>query len=77
VKERSAYLAPLRKSDWVVYAKHPFGGPRAVLAYVSRYIHRVAISDRRLVAFRWKDCIEGPGRWKTMTLTRTSSSGAF
>jgi hypothetical protein len=47
-----------------------------VLAYLSRYIRRVAISDRRLVAandggvsFRWKDCIEGPGRWKTMTLT--------
>jgi hypothetical protein len=42
VKERwriKAYLAPLRKSDWVVYAKHPFGGPRAVLAYLSRYIH--------------------------------------
>jgi hypothetical protein len=72
-----AYLAPLRKSDWVVYAKRPFGGPRAVLAYLSRYTHRVAISNRRLVAaddggvsFRWKDYrIEGPDRWKTMTLT--------
>ena len=61
----------------MVYAKRPFGGPKAVLAYLSRYTHRVAISNRRLVAaddggvsFRWKDYrIEGPGRWKTMTLT--------
>ena len=65
------------KTGEVVYAKRPFGGPRAVLAYLSRYTHRVAISNRRLVAaddgdvsFRWKDYrIEGPGRWKTMTLT--------
>jgi hypothetical protein len=77
IRAFKAYLAPLRKSDWVVYAKRPFGGPRAVLAYLSRYTHRVAISNRRLVAaddggvsFRWKDYrIEGPGRWKTMTLT--------
>ena len=46
----SAFLAPLRKSEWVVYAKKPFGGPEAVLAYLSRYTHRVAISNRRLVA---------------------------
>ena len=73
----AAFLAPLRKAEWVVYAKKPFGGPQAVLAYLSRYTHRVAISNRRLVAaddggvsFRWKDYrIEGPGRWKTMTLT--------
>jgi Putative transposase len=60
----------------VVYAKRPFGGPRAVLAYLSRYTHRVAISNRRLIAadragvtFRWKDYrIEGPGRYQTMTL---------
>jgi hypothetical protein len=73
----ATYLAPLRKTEWVVYAKRPFGGPQAVLAYLSRYTHRVAISNRRLVAaddggvsFRWKDYrIEGPGRWKTMTLT--------
>ena len=45
-----ASLAPLRKSDWVVYAKRPFGGPRAVLAYLSRYTHRVAIANSRLVA---------------------------
>ena len=58
----AAWLAPLRKSEWVVYAKPPFGGPEAVLAYLSRYTHRVAISNSRLVsadaktvAFRWKD----------------------
>jgi hypothetical protein len=58
----TAYLAPLRKTEWVVYAKPPFGGPEAVLAYLSRYTHRVAISNSRLisadantVAFRWKD----------------------
>jgi hypothetical protein len=65
LKEPSAfnrYLAPLRKSEWVVYAKPPFGGPQAVLAYLSRYTHRVAISNNRLtsanaetVAFKWKD----------------------
>jgi hypothetical protein len=76
IRAFKAYLAPLRKIDWVVYAKRPFGGPKAVIAYLSRYTHRVAISNRRLVAaddggvsFRWKDYrIEGPGRWKTMTL---------
>jgi hypothetical protein len=58
----AAYLAPLRKIEWVVYAKRPFAGPEAVLAYLSRYTHRVAISNRRLiafddqsVAFKWKD----------------------
>ena len=56
------YLAPFRRSEWVVYAKAPFGGPEAVLAYLSRYTHRVAISNSRLiaadastVAFRYKD----------------------
>ena len=56
------WLAPFRKSEWVVYAKPPFGGPEAVLAYLSRYTHRIAISNSRLisadaqtVAFRWKD----------------------
>ena len=44
----SAYLAPLRKSEWVVYAKRPFAGPRQVLAYLARYTHRVAISNSRL-----------------------------
>ncbi|OJI94144.1 transposase-like zinc-binding protein [Planktotalea frisia] len=58
----AAYLAPMRKTEWVVYAKPPFGGPEAVLAYLSRYTHWVAISNSRLisadantVAFRWKD----------------------
>ena len=43
-------LAPLRKAEWMVYAKKPFGGPQAVLAYLSRYTHRVAISNRRLIS---------------------------
>ena len=58
----AAHIAPLRNSEWVVYAKAPFGGPEAVLAYLSRYTHRVAIANSRLVAadaktvtFRWKD----------------------
>ena len=46
----SKWLAPFRKIDWVVYAKPPFGGPEAVLAYLSRYTHRVAISNHRLVS---------------------------
>ena len=73
----AAFLAPLRKAEWVVYAKEPFGGPQAVLAYLSRYTHRVAISNRRLISadatgvtFKWKDYrIEGPDRYKTMTLS--------
>jgi hypothetical protein len=72
----AAFLAPLRKLDWVVYAKRPFGGPEAVLAYLSRYTHRVAISNSRLIAFdeqrvtfKWKDYrIEGRNRYKRMTL---------
>jgi Putative transposase/Transposase zinc-binding domain len=71
-----AYLAPLHKIEWVVYAKQPFGGPEQVLRYLSRYTHRVAISNRRLIScddrdvvFKWKDYrIEGTGRYKTMTL---------
>src|ERR1700751_3881902 len=47
----AACLAPLRKAEWVVYAKRPFGGPDAVLAYLSRYTHRVAIANSRLIAF--------------------------
>ena len=46
----TAYLAPLRNSEWVVYSKRPFGGPEEVLRYLARYTHRVAISNRRLVA---------------------------
>jgi Putative transposase len=78
----AAYLAPLRDAEWVVYAKRPFGGPKAVLAYLARYTHRVAISNSRLIAlndngitFKWKDYrIEGPDRYKVMTLETTSSS---
>src|SRR5205814_9539351 len=70
------FLAPLRRIEWVVYCKEPFAGPSQVLRYLSRYTHRVAISNRRLVSaddggisFRWKDYrITGPERWKTMTL---------
>ena len=72
----TAYLAPLRKTEWVVYAKKPFGGPQAVLAYLSRYTHRVAIANSRLIAlddkgvtFKWKDYrAEGRDRQKVMTL---------
>ncbi|URF49289.1 IS91 family transposase (plasmid) [Dinoroseobacter shibae] len=72
----AAWLAPFRKIDWVVYAKPPFGGPEAVLAYLSRYSHRVAISNHRLVsadadtvAFRWKDYrIKRGDRQKIMRL---------
>jgi hypothetical protein len=79
-----AWLAPQRRCEWVVYAKRPFAGPQAVLAYLSRYTHRVAISNSRLiamdehgVAFRWKDYrvkdggsagANGKTRRKTMTL---------
>jgi len=75
-----AWLAPLRQCEWVVYAKRPFAGPKAVLAYLSRYTHRVAISNSRLIAldeqgvsFRWKDYrvkdgTKGKTRHKTMTL---------
>ena len=71
------WLAPLRKLEWVVYAKRPFAGPAAVLAYLSRYTHRVAISNGRLLAFdergvtfRWKDYrAHGRTRYKSMTLS--------
>jgi len=70
------YLAPLRDTEWVVYAKKPFGGPEQVLRYLARYTHRVAIANSRLVAiddegvsFKWKDYrVEGPARIKVMTL---------
>ncbi len=76
-----AWLGPLRKTEWVVYAKRPFAGPQAVLAYLSRYTHRVAISNSRLLAldergvtFRCKDYRakktgSGKTRYKTMTLS--------
>ena len=84
IKAFQAWLAPLRKCEWVVYAKRPFAGPEAVLAYLSRYTHRVAISNSRLLAmdergvtFRWKDYrvkdgatagASGKTRHKAMTL---------
>jgi len=70
----AAFLATLRATDWVVYAKPPFGGPAQVLEYLGRYTHRVAISNDRLVSladgiirFRWKDYARG-NRVKTMAL---------
>jgi hypothetical protein len=70
------HLAPVRKKRWAVYAKSPFAGPEAVLAYLSRYTHRVAISNRRLLAFddagvtfRYKDYRrDGGQRQRVMTL---------
>jgi Putative transposase/Transposase zinc-binding domain len=72
----AAYIAPLRKAEWVVYSKRPFGGPEQVLAYLARYTHRVAIANSRLIAcdgetvtFRWKDYrAQGRERHKAMTL---------
>src|SRR5437588_1207974 len=72
----AAHLAPLRKKNWFVYAKPPFAGPEAVLAYLARYTHRVAISNSRLigrdergVTFRYKDYRHnGRARYRTMTL---------
>jgi Putative transposase len=69
-------IARLRKKNWMVYAKPPFGGPEAVLAYLSRYTHRVAISNRRLISldeagvtFCYKDYRrDGAERYRTMTL---------
>jgi hypothetical protein len=71
------WLAPMRQCEWVVYAKRPFAGPAAVLAYLSRYTHRVAISNSRLLAmdergvtFRWKDYrAKAKTRYKAMTLS--------
>jgi len=72
----AAFLKPLRKINWVVDVREPFAGPKQVLRYLSRYTHRVAISNRRLISanengvtFRYKDYrIDGPARYKTMTL---------
>ncbi len=69
-----AYLAPLHRTKWFVYSKRPFAGSRQMLAYLSRYTHRVPISNSRLIAadatgvtFSYKDYrIEGPGRYKTL-----------
>jgi hypothetical protein len=75
-KAFAAFLAPLKKTRWFVYSKRPFAGPEAVLAYLARYTHRVAISNSRLIAadgqsvtFKVKDYrAEGPARYTTMTL---------
>jgi hypothetical protein len=75
-KAFAAFLAPLERARWFVYSKRPFAGPQAVLAYLSRYTHRVAISNSRLIAadasdvtFKVKDYrIDGPGRYTRMTL---------
>ena len=75
-KAFARYLAPLRGRKWYVYSKRSFGGPEAVLAYLSRYTHRVAISNRRLIAldengvtFKYKDySADGRVRYKRMTL---------
>ncbi len=75
-KAFAQWLAPLRQCEWVIYAKRPFAGPQSVLEYLSRYTHRVAISNQRLIAldergvsFRWKDYrAKGRTRYKTMTL---------
>jgi hypothetical protein len=72
----AALLAPLQTTRWFVYAKRPFAGPQAVLAYLARYTHRVAIANSRLIAagddgvtFTWKDYrFQGRDRHKTMTL---------
>ena len=77
------FIAPLRRIKWVVYCKAPFAGPEQVLRYLSRYTHRVAISNRRLVAaddgaiaFRWKDIAStAPVAGRRCSFTRTSSSG--
>jgi Putative transposase len=71
------HLAPLRRKNWFVYAKPPFAGPEAVLAYLARYTHRVAIANSRLIAldergltFRYKDYRRnGQARYRTMTLS--------
>jgi hypothetical protein len=72
-----AHLAPLKRKSWFVSAKPPFAGPEAVLAYLARYTHRVAISNSRLIAldergvtFRYKDYRrDGQARYRSMTLS--------
>ena len=70
------YLQPTRRIEWVVYAKRPFAGPESVLSYLSRYTHRIAIANSRLISanqesvtFKWKDYrIKGRKRYKSMSL---------
>ena len=79
----AAHLSPLRRKNWFVYAKPPFSGPEAVLAYLARYTHRVAIANSRLIAlnergvtFRCKDYRRnGQARYRTMTLATDESDG--
>jgi len=79
------WLAPLRRTQWVVYAKRPFAGPQAVLAYLARYTHRVAIANSRLldfderhVTFRWNDYrATGRTRYKTMRLAASEFMRRF
>jgi Putative transposase len=75
-KAFTTYLAPLRQIEWYLYSKSPFGGPKAVLAYLARYTHRIAIANSRLIArdnagviFTYKDYrADGRARYKRMTL---------
>ena len=84
------WLAPLRALEWVVYAKRPFAGPKQVLEYLSRYTHRVAISNHRLLAFdergvtfRWKDlhgripAVKGSRRTDALRIDKFIPSQAF
>jgi hypothetical protein len=76
-KAFDAHLAPLKRKNWFVYTKPPFAGPQAILAYLARYTHRVAISNSRLVSldergvtFRYKDYRRGgQARYGKMTLS--------
>jgi hypothetical protein len=82
-RQFARYLAPLRKAEWVVYAKAPFAGPQQVLDYVGRYTHRVAISNNRLldiadgqVRFQWKD-YRDKAQQKTMMLSAEEFTRRF
>jgi hypothetical protein len=80
-----AFLRPLHRCDWVVYAKQPFAGPEQVLSYLARYTHRVAIANSRLLAFdgaevrfKWKDYrSDGVARRKVMTLAASEFMRRF
>ena len=76
----AAYLAPLHRAEWVVYAKPPFGGSERVLEYLGRYTHRVALSNDRILAadetsvvFQWNDYRAGAGRAKSRTMRLESA----
>jgi hypothetical protein len=74
-KAFAAFLAPLRKTRWFVYAKRPFAGPKTVLAYLSRYTHRVAISNRRLIALTMPNRSKVLRARRSMRVTITTSPG--